>query len=204
MSIHTFGHIGKSDRFSYGRYLDDLHVTIDTKTEYINATKLCQVGGKKLHENTSITGLIRYYNKAMTGHLECEYDITEDDLPDLSRDDRKAIIGTYYHKDLIVHIAIWIAPAIAFKISKIVNNDGNRLVRELRDTNKALLDKVDVLLSTNKEHLGHRSDSRREGVLIYRNKTDSKTTRRMICDTEEYLDGLKHNAAWYKEYTRTK
>jgi hypothetical protein len=157
MSTHIFEPI--TERFGYGNYLD-LKIIIDSKTKYINATKLCQLGNKHLRywqRTDSSKELIDTFNINVPGAdlhgAQVSYEIKQKDLKGLPRTDQEIILGTYYHRDLIVHLAQWISPAFAFKVSKIVNDyigyENKRKIRELKGENKTLLDKVDDLSKQN-------------------------------------------------------
>lgn len=155
MSTHIFEYIGDSKRFGYGMYLD-LKIIIDGNTGYINATKLCMLGNKRLgywQRNESSKELIAYYNDngepCADQHRvqEALYEVKQEDVKGVAKKDQETIVGTYYNKNLIVHLAQWISPAFAFKVSKIVDDyigyENNRKIRELKGENKTLLDKVD-------------------------------------------------------------
>ena len=111
MSTHIFESI--TERFGYGNYLD-LKIIIDGKTNYINATKLCQLGGKKLkhwQENSSTKSLIDYYEDHTielhgrnSDHVRPSYEVTQHNMKGLNKETQIIVVGTYYHKDLIVQI----------------------------------------------------------------------------------------------------
>ena len=161
MSTHIFEYIGNSDRFGYGKYLDDMKIIIDGHTGYINATKLCMLGKKHLrnwHKNESSKELISCYNDTtdeiygesssdQSGTRTVSYEIGGDDLKGMTRKEQEVIMGTYYHRTIIVHLAQWISPTFALKVSKIVDDyisyENKRKIRELKGENKTLLDKVD-------------------------------------------------------------
>ena len=102
---------GKYSKALYG----DFTVTMDMTNGYINATKLCADGGKQMKNWIRNDG-----NKELIKYFEENRSNTE---PVLITDNSYGITrGTYVHSDLIPHIASWVSPAFAYKVSKIVNN----------------------------------------------------------------------------------
>jgi hypothetical protein len=235
MSTHIFEYIGDSKRFGYGMYLD-LRIIIDSKTNYINATKLCALGNKKLfnwHKTDSSKELIACYNESIVSPSDqkgIQYEISGGDLKGLTRKEQEIIMGTYYHKSIVVHIAQWISPTFAFKVSKIVDDyidtENSRKIRELKGENMTLQDQIAKLLATTETilavnhkqnekldkmtsaiekmriHLDNSTSvpSKREAILVYRNPDDTNDIMRFRCGTQAYLKTYKANAKWYKEY----
>jgi len=102
------------DIHSYALY-GDFTVTMNTTNGYINATKLCADGGKEMKHWLENKG-----NKEMVKYFE---ENRSESRPVLIKDNSYGITrGTYVHPDLIPHIASWVSPAFAYKVSKIVNN----------------------------------------------------------------------------------
>lgn len=245
MSTHIFEYIGDSKRFGYGMYLD-LKIVIDRQTNYINATKLCNLGNKKLknwQQNVSTKELIEYFNNNESGWNSSQttgpifqkrpsisYEICGDDLKGIPRKEQEVMMGTYYHKTIIVHLAQWISPAFALKVSKIVDDyidtENSRKIRELKGENMTLQDQIAKLLATtetiltiNNEqnakldkmtsaiekmriHLDNSTSvpSKREAILVYRNPDDTSDIMRFRCGTHAYLKTIKAGASWYREY----
>jgi len=101
------------EKYSKALY-GDFNVIIDITNGYINATKLCAVGGKRFDNwirNNGSRELIKEFEENLT-----EYDnvVITDNSYGITR-------GTYVHPDLIPHIASWVSPKFACKISKIIN-----------------------------------------------------------------------------------
>jgi hypothetical protein len=87
---------------------------------YINATKLCADGGKRFDHWLENKG-----NKVMVkcfGEFINRSPGIPGDLLIIVNTGINEIRGTYVHPDLIPHIASWVSPAFAYKVSKIVNN----------------------------------------------------------------------------------
>jgi hypothetical protein len=107
------------DIHSYALY-SDFKVTMNTKNGYINATKLCADGGKLMKNWMQNNG-----NKEMIkcfGELIKSSDGIPSELLIMNMSGSYETRGTYVHPDLIPHIASWVSPAFAYKVSKIVNN----------------------------------------------------------------------------------
>lgn len=109
----TFAFEPINEKYSTAKY-GDFTVIIDITNGYINATKLCAVGGKQMcHwlENKGSKELIKEFENTLT-----EYDkvLINDNSYGITR-------GTYVHPDLIPHIASWVSTKFACKVSKIIN-----------------------------------------------------------------------------------
>ena len=107
---------GKYSKALYG----DFTVTMNMTNGYINATKLCADGGKRFDHWVENKG-----NKVM---VKCfgEFIKSSPGIPGelsiMNMSGSYETRGTYVHPDLIPHIASWVSPAFAYKVSKIVNN----------------------------------------------------------------------------------
>ena len=121
MSTHIFESI--TDRFGYGKYLD-LEIVIDTKTKYINASKLCKQNGKKLShwlENDSNMELLKAWSKVNGGrNSDPHFDVTLSELKGIPKVDQDKIQGKYFHEDLLIMIAQWVSREFAFKVIDII------------------------------------------------------------------------------------
>ncbi len=165
-------------------------VIMNMESGYINATKLCADGGKKFfkwNENAGNKELINFFNDQ---YRSSEFGgstlvVKGGNLP--------LVTGTYVHPDLIPHIASWVSPAFAYKVSKIVNNF---LIKEKEDEiirSKVLLGEKDCKIDELKIML-EKSDRRREeaekeakkmlqDMIDQNNKTHEK-----LDNTEKMLD----------------
>ncbi|ARE67738.1 SWPV1-139 [Shearwaterpox virus] len=114
------------ERFCYIKY-DKFDLIMMKENRFINATKLCKLGGKDFH---------RW--KRLDGSKELMIKVTEMNEIWKSASPRSGggiiieingsnqyteydIAGSYVHQDLIPHIASWISPLFAIKVSKIIN-----------------------------------------------------------------------------------
>lgn len=225
MSTHIFTSI--TDRFGYGKYLD-LEIVIDSETGYINASKLCQLGDKKLKNwlrLDSAKTLMDYYNNTATGSdlSQWYYEIGRGDIDSKDDTKRNVIMGTYFHRKLIVHIAQWISCEFAMKVSDIIDDYNDRhnrsLLKEKDDKIDELMKKVDTLTEMTgdmkdmmsdmrmdirrmRRHLDNAEldETKREGILVYRLPQDELDTIRIRCGTNQHLSKFTHNAKWYREY----
>lgn len=92
----------------------DFHVIIMTSNKYVNATKLCVMGGKRYGNwsaSISAKTLIKKLEKKIGEKATIE------ELH--SRDNE--LRGTYVHPDLVPIVASWVSDDFALYISKIIN-----------------------------------------------------------------------------------
>jgi hypothetical protein len=126
------------DNFWYG-YYGPLRVVVDKTDGFINATKLCLDGGKQFYhwkESKVSKELISTLQSFNFAHAIDDDQSREPwsvasytPIPEVIRfvrtshesDIDKAIIGTYCHPLLIPHIACWVSPNFAIKVSSIIN-----------------------------------------------------------------------------------
>jgi KilA-N domain len=112
MSAITFEPV--NDEYYWG-YYSDFKVLIMARNGYINATQMCQDGGKRYRNwlrNQSSKELIT--EVAMSALLRANLIIIKN-VKGVNE-----YRGTYVHPDLIPHIAMWISPSHAVKVSKIL------------------------------------------------------------------------------------
>lgn len=110
-------------QYGWGKY-GDFKVLIRKKDGYINATKLCKDGGKELtnwNQNKTSASLIEEVQRSVG--------IPSHPLIEQVIQGPNDLRGSYVHPKLIPHIASWICPSFAVKVSDIVND---YLVREYR------------------------------------------------------------------------
>jgi KilA-N domain len=121
----VFKHI--NDEFGWGQY-GDLKVLIRKSDMTINATKLCADGGKRFDNwlaNKTAKALVALVDeKTAPGNPGAVSQVTAGPFETK---------GTYVHRDLIPHIACWVSPPFALKVSYIVNQ---YFVLEYMDTIK--------------------------------------------------------------------
>jgi hypothetical protein len=123
--------------YGWGKY-GEFRVLIRRKDGYINATKLCRDGGKELFNYISNKSSHQLVDAIMQ-----DLRIQRSQLIEvINAGSNYEISGTYVHQDLIPHIASWVSPQFAIKVSKIVNNF---IVREYREQIRVKDDNIDAL-----------------------------------------------------------
>jgi len=98
----------------------DFTVTMNTTNGYINATKMCADGGKRFDhwlENKGNKEMVKCFGEFIKSSPGIP-----GELSIMNMSGSYETRGTYVHPDLIPHIASWVSPAFAYKVSKIVNN----------------------------------------------------------------------------------
>ena len=162
----VFEHI--NEKYAYGAY-GDFKVIMMKKNSYINATKLCSEHNKlfknwsrNLLNNELINEVkkeINHSNLSMAhkGAVEKNGDIDTNNeeiepIVTIKGGNKKLqlITGTYVHPLLIPHIASWISPVFAIKVSKIVNEflitEYKNKLLEKEQENLSLINKMDIML----------------------------------------------------------
>ena len=125
-----------NDDYGYGKY-GEFEVIINKRTGYINATKLCKDGGKELFSwvRTNVSNkLVDFISESLH--------ICRDRLLINPKNLPNHLKGTYVHPDLIPHIASWVSPEFAHKVSKIVNE---HIIKQYRNELRKKDDKIDNL-----------------------------------------------------------
>ncbi|AAR83563.1 CNPV217 N1R/p28-like protein [Canarypox virus] len=145
------------ERFCYIQY-DKFDLIMIKENNYINATKLCQLGNKKLRNWLKLDTSKELIMQLESVNRVLKINITESYMNDENYYPLKAIInvcnedttdntyevsGAYVHPDLIPHIAFWISPLFAVKVSRIINcymlKQYEFQLKEKKDINEELL-----------------------------------------------------------------
>ena len=109
-----------NDDYSYVKYANDFTVIMMSSGKhkgYINATKLCNDGGRELKS-------WRRLDLANTTIKQCRLKTVNEDIDDVLIKPEglgNKIKGTYVHKYLVLAIAQWISVEFVFKLTKIVD-----------------------------------------------------------------------------------
>ena len=114
-----------NDKYAWGNY-GEFKVLMMRENGFINVTKLCMEGEKrflKWNENKSSELFINEVSSSTRIRVD-------DILITITGGNQPLIRGTYAHPDLVPHIASWVSPSFAIKVSRIVNE---YLVREEKD-----------------------------------------------------------------------
>ncbi|ARE67454.1 SWPV2-ORF210 [Shearwaterpox virus] len=117
-----------NERFCYIKY-DTFDLIMMKKNGFINATKLCKLGGRNLKH-----WLENKQSKELVKELENIYEVWK--IKSLGQNSGKMILevnaesekehqydvsGYYIHQDLLPHICSWISPLFAIRVYKIIN-----------------------------------------------------------------------------------
>jgi hypothetical protein len=135
-----------TDEYSWGKY-GEFKVIMMNKNGFINASKLCQNGGKLLkhwNENKHAKALEHEIINSVGNPTNSKIKIKIMNGPNHTR-------GTYVHPKLIPHIASWISPSFAIKVADIVNEyftkealyEKDKLLQKKADKIDRLMAKID-------------------------------------------------------------
>ena len=158
-------------------------------TGYINATKLCTDGGKQVKawlRNDGNKELIKYFENSHRSNFTPMTNI-------LTGGQNSDLRGTYVHPKLITHIASWVSPAFAWKVSEIVNNF---LIKEKEDEimkTKFLVKQKDCKIDELKIMLEKESEERRQSEKVNKQllldmKLQNEKTHTKLDKTEKTLE----------------
>lgn len=166
------------DTFSKARY-GDFEVIMNRKTGYINATKLSADGGKRFDNwirNDVAKELIK----------QCRLLICEESTMLVKGGQIPIITGTYAHPDLIPHIASWVSPKFAIKVSKIVNDF---LIREREEEIRRLTGEKSELVKMLEESELRRKEDHKESLKMLEDmKKQNEKTHDKLDDAHKKLD----------------
>ena len=167
-----------NDVYSKAKYAG-FDVIMNMETGYINATKLCADGGKLMKNwvrNDGNKELVEFFEKNQINNEPVLINVTNYGV----------LRGTYVHPKLIPHIASWVSPEFAYKVSEIVNNF---LIREKEDEIRKLSgDKCKL------QEMLEKSDKRREEAekraekMLQDMKDQNDKTHAKLDDTKKTLD----------------
>ena len=119
-SITNLAYESINEKYSRAKY-GDFDVIMDITNGYINGTKLCADGDKRFDNwirNNCNKELIKYFQECQSGSSIMRsqtYEVR-------NGTNNNNINGTYVHPDIIPHIASWVSPRFAHKVSVIVTN----------------------------------------------------------------------------------
>jgi len=167
-----------NDTFSKARY-GEFEVIMDIKTGYINASKLCADGDKRFDNwirNCFAKELVKEVKKNI---LKTEDVLITDNSYGITR-------GTYVHPDLIPHIASWVSPKFAIKVSKIVNDF---LIREREEEIRRLTGEKSELVKMLEESEKRRKEDHNESLKMLEDmKKQNEKTHDKLDDANKKLD----------------
>jgi hypothetical protein len=127
-----------NEQYGWGLY-GEFRVLIRRKDGYVNVTKLCKDGGKKLFHWSE-----NEMSRVLVGETSQVLGIPSTQILEVYQaGSNYELSGTYAHPHLVPHIASWISPEFAVKVSRIVND---HLVREYKEQIREKTDKIDELM----------------------------------------------------------
>ena len=140
-AIDTIDVIDKEEVFTVSTVtLNNVVITSRHPDHYVNATELCQAGGKKFNDWNRLDT-----TKDLINQLESDTGITASLLVESKRGQTsKFKQGSWIHPDLAIQLAQWISPSFALQVSRWVRSLFDRGTIEidialLKDQEKQLL-----------------------------------------------------------------
>ena len=127
------------DNYYHGQY-GNFSAIINKETGYVNATKLCNDGGKKFYhwsdskvsKELIIALKQQVFSEALGEHCIRDVwsmipynpvaEVVKQVFTKNQTNEDKLIAGTYIHPLLIPHVACWVSPAFALKAGSLINN----------------------------------------------------------------------------------
>ena len=197
-----FEHI--DDKYAYGKY-GDFKVIMMTKNRYINTTKLCKEYGKEFFnwkQNKNNQEIINEVEIDIYSALGIPRAEENKSFIIINGGKNQIIKGTYVHELLIPHIASWISPIFAVKVSKIVNsfitneyiNEIKMKNNEIKDKNSkidSLEEKLNTIITNNEELLKNNKEILKNNKeLLKSNKSMEKSLNKANYKLDETLEKL--------------
>jgi len=173
-----------NDDFNWGSY-GDFKVLIMADNGYINATKLCSDGEKEF-----TNWMLNAASKDLILELQSSLGIPRELVIVKNMRGSYETRGTYVHLDLIPHIACWVSPRFALKVSRIVNG---YLLKEERDKHLRVVEDKNIKIEELKgmiSHLSEKQDSALQSLTAQMAKInlDNKITHDALNDVLLDLD----------------
>jgi hypothetical protein len=176
----------KQYAFGRGKYGEFEVIIMDNG--YINATKLCALGGKQLKEWLKLNKCkeVFSYYESMGGNFPIAKIL-------IKGGDNQEVTGTYMPNRIITHIASWVSVRFAFMVSDIVEEyiikehrlelallaESNLL---LKTENLSLLEKMDILLAKTDNILDKNNQLLDQNEII---ADELLETKDILMDTQE-------------------
>jgi len=126
-----------TERYRWIGYLN-IRVIEDTETGYINATKMCFMYGKTKGGQPKQFRDWKPYNEPLIKIVARSERILAHLLTVIVDSGINDIRGTYVHRDLAPHIAMWCSEEFGYKVSKIVNAHITDAYKKLKIENQQL------------------------------------------------------------------
>jgi hypothetical protein len=190
--------------------LNNIVIVSRSEDNYINATQLCQAGGKQFKHWYSLESTKQLINEAA-----CEAVIPTSQLVDIKKGNSSEFNqGSWIHPDLAIQLAQWISPKFALQISKWIRTlftTGNVSVdvKLLEDKNNELKIKDTKIKLLEDMHLKkHKRVNYPERNVIYMLTTEDNKKKRnyvigkainLTTRLTSYNKSSEHEVVYFKE-----
>jgi len=183
-SITNLAYETIDDKYSKAQY-GEFNIIMDMTNGYINATKLCTDGEKYFKhwlENKCNKELIQSFDTIINSHWTESRPMTII----ITGGQNTLVRGTYVHPLLIPHIASWVSPSFAYKVSKIVSDF---LVREKEDEIRRLtVDNIDLKKMFQDAEKRREESEKRAEKMLQDMKDQNDKTHNKLDDVHKKLD----------------
>ena len=190
--------------------LNNVIIISRTDDNYINATQLCQAGGKKFNDWYRLETTNNLINE-----LESETGIPASQLIDTKKGNSTEFLqGSWIHPDLAIQIAQWISSKFALQVSKWIrtlfsNGKTEINIKLLKDKEKEIIlkDQKIQLLQDMYVKKQQRKDYPQKNVIYLLTTEDNKKNRNYIIGKAKELKNrlssynktAEHEVVYYKE-----
>ena len=167
-----------NEDYGWGKY-GDFKVLIRKKDGYINVTKLCQDGGKEFKSWTR-----NQYSNLLIEEVKSSRGENSPPVIDTVIEGIGCVRGTYAHHDLVPHIASWISPKFAVKVSRIVND---YIVREYREQIRIKDTRIDELFKMLQEQ---KEENIKQTHMLQEQKEENQKQTSLLQDQRDEIQVL--------------
>nr|WCB86987.1 CPPV176 N1R/p28-like protein [Cooks petrelpox virus] len=198
------------ERFCYIKY-DKFELIMMKENNYINATKLCKLGGKEFYNWRKLEGskdLIKTVEdingiwkvkSAPSDQKGLDIIIT---IESEGRNGKKyEVAGSYVHQDLLPHIASWISPSFSVKVSKIINcYVSGKYEFKLKEKENKIEELIDLLHTFNNKY--DKDTLELKGLYREQRKETKSLRKQYLKDTTELKEYNKRMEEKYNNDTQ--
>src|SRR3981189_3767996 len=189
------------DKFWYGSY-GVFRVVMMKDCGFINATKLCNDGGKDLknwYANQSSKDLLRCLATKLGEDGDIESIFVRKIVKTFNQtNNEKAVSGTYYNPLVIPHIACWISPDFAILVSDIVNDFIHGEYKKCLEEEQACRRRADVRATEEQSRRLNAEQWAKE------EKAGREVVTQLLQLTEEQNEVMKRELAYADEEVKEK
>ncbi|ARF02763.1 SWPV1-189 [Shearwaterpox virus] len=136
-----------NDKFCYIEY-GDLILIMMKDNSFINASKLCDLGGKDFKKWLTLSTSKILIEDVSSLHKEWKINVNKvngkllEKAHDTKMFKEYDVSGSYIHYDLIPHVACWVFESFALKFSAIVNKYASNQYSLLRKSDNKFVDEI--------------------------------------------------------------